>query len=148
MHQKKAWYSMLNKNIQFQTIHNDPNLIAHLAPEDRLALHLALLLSSVAALLDRLLAALASILKHGLGIYRNIIAFHYKYTYNKERLCQLTVLPHFCLGWLLHASRVFVRHLPGSTGPATCIMVVMAMMVIRQVMMMMIIRKVMVTPTS
>ena len=40
-------------------------LVAHLAPEDRLALHLALLLSSVAALLDRLLAALASVLKHG-----------------------------------------------------------------------------------
>merc|ERR1719461_2253191 len=52
---------MLNINIQFQTIHNDPNLVAHLAPEDRLALHLALLLSSVAALLDRLLAALASV---------------------------------------------------------------------------------------
>ena len=75
MHQKKAWYSMLNVNIQFQTIHNDPNLIAHLAPEDRLALHLALLLSSVAALLDRLLAALASILKHGQEI-TGIIAFH------------------------------------------------------------------------
>ena len=76
---------MLNINIQFQTIHNDPNLVAHLAPEDRLALHLALLLSSVAALLDRLLAALASILKHGLGIYRNIIAFHYKSTTKKDR---------------------------------------------------------------
>ena len=55
----------IEKNIQFQTIHNNPNLVAHLAPEDRLALHLALLLSSVAALLDRLLAALASVLKHG-----------------------------------------------------------------------------------
>ena len=70
MHQKKAWYSMLNINN-----HNDPNLIAHLAPEDRLALHLALLLSSVAALLDRLLAALASVLKHGQEI-TGIIAFH------------------------------------------------------------------------
>ena len=46
-------------------ISNNPNLVAHLAPKDWLALHLALLLSSVAALLDRLLAALASILKHG-----------------------------------------------------------------------------------
>ena len=51
-------------------------LVAHLAPEHRLALHLALLLSSVAALLDRLLAALASILKHGQE-FIGIIAFHF-----------------------------------------------------------------------
>ena len=84
MHQKKAWYSMLNINIQFQTIHNDPNLVAHLAPEDRLALHLALLLSSVAALLDRLLAALASILKHGWEITGSI-AFHFERTTKKDK---------------------------------------------------------------
>ena len=74
---------MLNINIQFQTIHNDPNLVAHLAPEDRLALHLALLLSSVAALLDRLLAALASILKHGQD-FTGIIASHFIFTTKKD----------------------------------------------------------------
>ena len=59
-------------------------LVAHLAPEDRLALHLALLLSSVAALLDRLLAALASILKHGWEI-TGILAFHCERTTKKDK---------------------------------------------------------------
>ena len=31
----------------------------------------------------------------------------------------LTVLPHFCLGWLEHSSLVLALHLPGSTAPET-----------------------------
>ena len=66
----------IEKNIQFQTIHNDPNLVAHLAPEDGLAFHLALFLSSIAALLNRLLATLASVLSEKVKFSTTAVRLH------------------------------------------------------------------------